>query len=106
MTELDDLLSRRRVLEKKVAEIEARNKLNASELKKLEKELKEKTGLDDLGKLEVYLEKLETEIDSRMSKLRESLSEVESQLVDVLSPDESTGLPNSYTKTKELLDGI
>ena len=85
--ELKELQKKQKEIEKKIAQIDAKAEVNLKELKALEKEIKDKTGLKDLSKLSDYMEKLSSELHRKRETLEESIVAVEAQLVEILDTE-------------------
>lgn len=85
--ELKELQKKQKEIEKKIAQIDAKAEVNLKELKVLEEEIKNKTGLKDLSKLGDYMEKLSSELHRKRETLEESIIEVEAQLVEILDTE-------------------
>ena len=93
----DDLVTLKKryaELEKKVIKAEAESGLHKKDLQIVEKELKKLTGLQDLAKLDDYIENLEKEVSAKKTVLMEKLSEFESKVTDLKVEEsvEKTGI--------------
>lgn len=81
---LKELKVKREVLQKTVLGIEAQRKVDKKQLKKLEQEILEMTGLTSLEKLDEYMTRLESELNTRRDTLTEQIAELDAQLSEIV----------------------